>query len=898
MVATKLYVPSVRPGLVTRDRLLGRLEDGASRRLTLVSAPAGFGKTTLVASWLARPENDRAVAWLSLDAGDADLSVFWTGVVTALRGAFSRRGTEPAAQLAGLAVSADAMVPAIVNYLADSPDEVLLVLDDYHLADHPEVAAGMTFLVEHLPPNAHVVMCTRADPDLALARWRARGELVEVRAVDLRFTAAETAAYLEGTCTTRLTVGQVRALEDRTEGWIAALQLAAISLQDHADVGRFIEGFAGDDRYVVDYLIEEVLAHQKPVVRDFLLRSAVLDRFCAPLCDVLMGGEGADGMLRVLDRANLFLVALDDKRQWYRYHHLFADVLRARLFSEQPEVIPLLHRRASDWFENHDLADPAIRHALAAGDLDRASALIEAAMPAVRRERQEGVAQTWLHQLPEDVIRRRPALAVLSAGLLLVAGDLDGVSSRLDEAEEALAAAQDAPTDGQALAQESLGLPATIAIYRASLAQAHGDIEATVRHAQVALDLAAPEDHLARGGAAGFLGLSAWAQGDVPRALVTFQQAVHSLHAAGNVVDELTGTVVLADLWRASGRPRRAREICDEALRRAETQGIARAAAELDVALAELDIESGGLDSARRHLDSAAGHSRGTAITESLFRSSVAEALLARAAGDFASAFAHLQQAEQLYRPGFFPDLRPIASLRARFQICEGDHGVAAEWAQERGVSLDEPVGHLREYDHLTLVRLMVATHRNEPDSDTINAVLALLERLGEAARASGRARSLTEIRMLTALALDAHGRRPDALMVLGDAWELAPEPDGYVRLFLDEGTPMTELLRAAQRHQRTSHHAQRLLASAGTATAATHLRPSTSVDELSERELEVLALLDSDLRGPEIARALFISHNTLRTHTKHIFTKLGVSSRRAAVMRARERSVMPPTSG
>ena len=893
-----MFVPPARPGLVTRDRLLGRLEDGASKRLTLVSAPAGFGKTTLVASWLARPENDRAVAWLSLDAGDADPSVFWTGVATALRRAFLRREPGAPGQLAGFEGSTDAMVPAIVNYLADTPDEVLLVLDDYHLADHPEVASGMTFLVEHLPPNAHVVMCTRADPDLALARWRARGELVEVRAVDLRFTAGETAAYLEGASSARLTVEQVHALEDRTEGWIAALQLAAISLQDRADVAGFIAGFAGDDRYVVDYLIEEVLAHQTPAVRDFLLRSAVLDRFCAPLCDVLMGGDGADGMLRTLDRANLFLVALDDKRQWYRYHHLFADVLRARLLTEQPEVIPLLHRRASDWFEKHDLADAAIRHALEAGDLDRAAALIEGAMPAVRRERQEGLAQTWLQELPEDVIRRRPALAVLSAGLLLVAGDLDGVSSRLDDAEEALAATQDAPTDGEARTQELLGLAATIAIYRASLAQARGDVGETARHAQVALDLAAPEDHLARGGAAGFLGLAAWAQGDVPRALVTFQQAVHSLYAAGNVVDELTGTVVLADLWRASGRPRKARDLCDEALRRAEAQGIARAAAELNVALAELDIESGDLDSARRHLDSAAEHSRRTAMTESRFRAYLAEALLARAEGDFPSAFEHLEQAEQLYRPGFFPDLRPLASLRARFRICQGDLGAAREWARERGLSSDDPVGHLREFDHLTLVRLALGTHRNEPDSDAIDAVLAQLERLGEAAQASGRAHSLTEIQMLTALALDASARRSDALMTLGDAWELAPETDAYVGLFLDEGLPMAELLRAAQGNPRTRHHAQRLLASAGRATAATPPRSSVSADLLSERELEVLALLDSDLRGPEIARALFISPNTLRTHTKHIFTKLGVSSRRAAVMRARERSVMPPTSG
>ena len=901
MVATKLYVPAARQGLVTRDRLLSRLEDGATRRVTLISAPAGFGKTTLVASWLARPKDDRAVAWFSLDAADADPSLFWTGVVTALRGALSRQRSDTPGELPASPDSTHVTVPDVVNYLAGAPHEVLLVLDDYHLADQPDVAAGMSFLVEHLPPNAHVVMCTRSDPDLSLARWRARGELVEIRAVNLRFTPDETATYLHGASSTPLTGDQVQALEERTEGWIAALQLAAISLQGRADVAGFIQGFAGDDRYVVDYLVEEVLMNQPPAVRDFLLRSAVLDRLCGPLCDAVVKDGGADRMLQTLDRANLFLVAPDDKREWYRYHQLFADVLRARLQSEQPELVPLLHHRASEWFDHHDLADPAIRHALAAGSFDRAAALIEAAMPAVRRERLEGLAHTWLQGLPEEVIGRRPALAVLSAGLLLVAGDLDKVRSRLADAERALATApyvdHAAKTDTQTLR----GLPATIAIYRASLALAQGDVAGTARHAQQSLDLADPDDHLARGGAAGFLGLAAWAQGDAPRALATFQQALTSLHAAGNVVDELSGTVVLADLWRAAGRPGKARELCEQALRRAQTHGrlVTRAVAELHVALAELDIESGELDSARVHLDSAVEHSRRLAPTESLFRSFVAEALLAKADGDFPSAFDHLRRAEQLYRPGFFPDLRPIPSLRARFRISQGDLEGAAEWARERGVRLDEPVGHLREFDHLTLVRLALRRHRDEPDGNAMDAVLTLLARLGEAAQVSGRAGSLVEIRMLTALALDGLERRPHALHTLAEAWELVPEPHAYVRLFLDEGTAMVELLRAGERHPQTGHHARRLLASAGGITGArrspSSSPSSSSADALSERELEVLVLLDGDLSGPQIARALFISPNTLRTHTKHIFTKLGVSSRRAAVRRARERGLMPP---
>jgi len=900
LVATKLFVPPERPGLVDRARLLTQLRGGARQRLTLVSAPAGFGKTSLLASWLAR-EQGGSVAWLSLDAGDSDATVFWTGVLTALSGAVPGTDVHALQLLSASPVPTDVLIAGLLNDLAAAPREVWLILDDYHLADGTEVARGMAYLVEHLPPNAHVVLSTRADPDLPLARWRASGELVEIRAGDLRFTSAETESYLDEATGARLTAQQVHQLGERTEGWIVALQLAALSLRGRADVTGFIDGFAGDDRYVVDYLVEEVLAHQPPQVRNFLLRSSVLDRLCGSLCDSVIGGSDADRMLLLLDRANLFLVPLDDKRQWYRYHQLFADVLRARLLQEQPELLPELHRRASVWCEDHDLADSAIRHAFAAGDVDRAAALIEGQVPVVRRHRQEGKAQSWLNALPDETIQNRPLLGVLSAGLLLVAGDLEGVAGRLDEAERALGTP---PTHITQALPETDGLrtlPAMIATYRASLAQARGDVDATDRHARQAFELAGPDDHLIRGGAAGFLGLGAWARGDVPRALVTFGQAVASLRAAGNVVDELSGTVVLADLWRASGRPIRAREICQQALRLAEARGdlVTRAAAELHVALAELDIEVGDTDGARRHLDSSDALSHRSAVTESRSRAFVAKALLARAEGDAMAGDDHLDMAEQLYRAGFFPNLRPIQAVRARFQVVDGDLRGAVGWARERVVSVDDPADHLREYDHLTLVRLLLAEYRVDPDGGATDRVLELLARLEEAAHTSDRAGSLVEIHLLAALTHDALGHRPQALTSLTKSLTAAPEPEGYVTLFLDEGAPLVELLRATVRDRAVGHHARRLLAAAATAVTdvigPAHGRSTLPADPLSERELEVLAMLASELSGPEIARALFISHNTLRTHTKHIFTKLGVTSRRAAVARAQELG-QPPT--
>ncbi len=904
LVATKLYVPRPRRGTVPRPRLLDRLEGGA--RLTLVSAPAGFGKTTLLASWLTGAGRDRQVAWLSLDASDDDPVTFWTGVVTALQAAVPHVGERPLQLLHAVPPATDAALTALVNELAQLPGEVWLVLDDHHHVEHPAVAAGLTFLVDHLPPPVHLVLSTRVDPDLPLARWRAAGELVEVRAADLRFSTDESAAYLEASGL-RLGVEQAGALAERTEGWAAALQLAAISLQGRTDVAGFIAGFAGDDRYVFDYLVEEVLAHQPPRVRDFLLGTAVLDRLTGALCDAVTGRDDAGTMLPALERANLFLVALDDRREWFRYHQLFADVLRARLLSEQPRLGPVLHGRASRWFEEHDLLDEAVRHALAGGDVERAARLVEQAVPQIRRERREAVVQGWLAALPDDTVRRSPVLSVFAAALSLAAGDLGAVQPRLDDAERALAAAAAAGTRPWPQTDELRTLPSTIEVYRASLAQAAGDVEGTARHAGRALALAGPHDHLARGSAAGFLGLTAWARGEVREALETFGQAVASLRAAGNVVDELSGTVVLADLWCAAGRPGRARELCRQALRRAEELGepVARATAELHVALGELDIAADDLAAAREHLAASTDLVGAAVVTETRFRHHVAAALLAAAEGDVSAALGLLERAERLYRPGFLPDVRPIPAIRARLSVRQGALGVAAGWARDRGVGLGDAAEYLREYEHLTLVRLVLAEREvaaRQPDRAPLARALALLDRLGEAAGATGRAGSLVEIHLLRALTLDATGRRGAALTAVVSALTASAEPDAGARLFLDEGAAVTELLRGVQHDPAVGHAARHLLAAAarGGEDPTGGARPGTRplAEPLSPRELQVLRLLAGELSGPDIARALFISPNTLRTHTKHVFTKLGASSRREAVARAREHGLLEGPTG
>lgn len=469
----------------------------------------------------------------------------------------------------------------------------------------------------------------------------------------------------------------------------------------------------------------------------------------------------------------------------------------------------------------------------------------------------------------------------------MVSGELDAAEPRFDDAERALSGV---PDGRRAESEELRTLPATIAIHRAALAQARGDVPGTAQHARRAMDLAGPDDHLARGGAAGFLGLAAWAAGDVSNALSTFAQAVASLHAAGNLVDELSSMVVLADMWIAAGRPSKAGRLYRRGLAAAQGEPVPQGTADLHVGLSEIDREAGDLRSAKEHLETAAALGEHASTPHLRYRWFVAMSRVADAEGDPDRGVDLLDRAEQLYLPGVLPEVRPVAAMKARVRIAQGELADAAGWARDRGVSATDDVTHLREFDHLTLVRLLIARHQTHPDAGAIDQAVGLLDRLLDVAEASERAGSLVEIRMLQALAHDAQGHRPRAREALGRAFSEAPEPEAYARLFLDEGAPMTALLRDAEHHGVAVDHARRLL---GSGAPGTGQRPAPQVGQLTDRELQVLRLLDSELSGPQIARELYVSHNTLRTHTKHIFTKLDVTTRRAAVRSARDRGLL-----
>jgi LuxR family maltose regulon positive regulatory protein len=879
LLETKFFIPRVRRRLVSRPRLLATLARVTECRLTLISAPAGFGKTTLLADWIAGTPTDRAsIAWLSLDEQDNDLLGFWSYFIAAVRRSVPEVGTEAEGYLltAGPRAVQDAL-SALINDLSSETQDIVLVLDDYHLVTLPAIQETMTFLLDHLPPSLHVVIASRADPSLPLAHLRARGELLELRAADLRFKPDETEAYLNDVMDLGLTTPSLDVLEGQTEGWIAALQLAALSMQGRDDVAGFIENFAGDNRYIVDYLVQEVLQRQPEDVRDFLLRTAVLERLNGSLCDAVTGQADGLARLRSLEDGNVFVVSLDDRRDWYRYHHLFADVLRAHLVAEQPEIVPALHLRASLWFEQNGDFPEAIRHALAASGFERAADLVERAMPDMLKARQEAQLRVWLEALPDEVVRARPVLSVSYVGVLMQSGEMASVKARLDAAERLLERSPPSSVDGEQIRE----LPGMIALYRAGFAQVTGNLPDTVRYARLALERMPPE-HPLRGGAMALLGLALWSSGDLEAAHQIYAEGIELVHAGGFVHD--SSTIMLADMWIAQGRLREALASYERALQLAERQGQAapRGLADVHVGISEIYLEQNDLDAARQHLLVSRELGDYAGLPENRFRWFTAMAALSQAEGDLDGALTFLEQAEALYAAGFSPDVRPIHALRARIRLLQGKLAEAQAWVGQHGLSIDDDLSYLREFQHLTLARVLIA----ESTADSTRAAEALLARLLDAARAGRRGGAIIETLVLTAIVQRALGNVSAATVHLQSALDLA-EPEGYVRVFLDQAPEIVPLLEQVAKSDRGSYALRLLEALGGTAV---RISPAfSSPDALSERELDVLRLLGSDLSGPDIARELVVSLNTMRTHTKSIYTKLGVNSRRAAIRRAEE---------
>ncbi len=904
ILATKLYIPLPRPDQISRTRLHEQLSEGLHRKLTLISAPAGFGKTTLISGWIAElhsrtksGEFQHPVAWVSLDARDSDPTRFLTYVVAALQTVDPGLGGDALDRLhSPQPLPLEPMLTRLLNQIANLAGQVILVLDDFHLAGGAPIYDSLAYLLEHLPPQMHLILITREDPPLSLARYRARSQLTEVRADDLRFTPAEAADFLGQSMGLSLTEAEIAALEQRTEGWIAGLQLAALSMQGRTDIASFIQAFTGSHRFLLDYLIDEVLNHQTESVRDFLLQTSILERLCGPLCDAVCGCQDGQAVLASLERGNLFVVPLDDERRWYRYHHLFAEVLQVHLLGEQPDQVPALHRRASTWYEQSHLPANAIYHALAAQDFEGAARLIELAWPAIFNGFQPATWLGWVKELPEEIVRLRPVLSVGYAWTLLDCGELQGVEERLRDAERWLdEAAELATAETQMVVvnqEEFQSLPSTIAMGRAYLAHAIGDEDATAKHARKALDILPPEEYYWRGIAAMFLGLAHQNSGDLEAAYQYFAGSVASLHKAGHIHFQLVGIVALADILVTQGRLREAVRTYKRALQFVEAQGThaRQDAACLHVGLGELTFEQGDWALAEAYLQNGKQLAEDPLPPAIEARLCTTEARIKAAEGHLDDALELLNQAEQLSDRPQRADLRPLAGLRTRIWLRQGRLAEAVTWVRERGLSTDEECSYRTEFDALTLARVRIAEYESDGAEQAMGEALDLLARLLHDAEAGGRVGSVIEILVTQALAHHAQNGIPAATQALMRALTLA-QPQGYVRLFADEGLPIQALLAECLTRGADPVYVTQLLAAIAQTTEGASTAPGANqllVEPLSKRELEVLRLLDAGYTNQAVADELVIAVSTVKKHVNNIFGKLGVASRTQAVSRAR----------
>src|SRR5215468_10061893 len=798
LVATKFYVP--RAGFVPRPRLLARLSQGIGSGLTVVCTPAGFGKTTMLGDWARRSR--QPAAWLSLDAADNDPARFWRYVAVALDRV--RPGTDApvTALLRGRQQPPlEAVATAVINELS-APGEagVALILDDYHLVQAPPVHDSVAFLLDRLPPGLRLVLSSRADPPLPLARLRARGQLTELRAADLRFTLAETAAFLREATGLDLPAASVAALQDRTEGWAAGVQLAALSLRRHADPARFIATFAGRHRYVLDYLTGEVLAGQPEQVLRFLLETSVLDRLSGPLCDAVTGRTGSQEMLEELDRANLFVVPLDEVRRWWRYHHLFADLLRARLERERPAALPRLHHAAAAWHEEHGSADEAVRHAMAAGETGWAARLVEWHVETLYRRGEGATLDRWLSAQPAAAVRARPRLCLAQAAAAIWRGRLEAVEPLVASAERAFAATGDEPHEpsvGRALSVLA-NVPAGIASVRAWVASLRGDPARAVDCARQALAHLGEEDGLVRFAATLHLAVADWQQGRLAQAEHALAGLVAERRAAGEGYLAMRVCYELGQVQRAQGCLGAALHTYQQELRAAGGASQQPPFAGMaHVGVAEVLYERDELPAAHENAAQGVTLCRQLAHTQPL---ATGLALLARirwAQGDMAGAREAIGQAE---RVGLSPQIaalhNPVPAWRARLMLALGEAAAAARWASERGLGAGDEPSYPREREYLALARVLLAEH-------AAGQALGLLDRLHTKAAAQQRTGSVLEVAALRALALADGGDQAAASASLAEALALAA-PEGHIRVFADEGAPMARLLGRLAAAQRT----------------------------------------------------------------------------------------------
>jgi len=929
-LTTKLHIPPLRPTLVSRPRLVERLNAGLwqnnvvngnaaagrafARKLTLVSAPAGFGKTTLVSEWAQNVGQDStrvSISWLSLDSGDNDPTRFLVYLIAALQaidehigGAVLRALSSPEAAVLAHGTQIEVLLTDIINQVNGLSDPLthegpclVLVLDDYHVVAAQPIHTAVEFLLEHLPDNLHVVIATRSDPTLQMARLRGRGQVLELRQADLRFDATEASAFLRQVTSLELAAEDVSALNSRTEGWIAGLEMAAVSMQgqDLTRASDFIQAFTGSNRYILDYLVEEVLSQRPAGTREFLLQTSVLDRLNGPLCDAVIEPSACNGrrvdsqmILEQLEHANLFIIPLDHDRHWYRYHRLFADLLRKRLGQEHPDLVPTLHRRASEWCERNEHVSAAIEHALSARDFERAAQLIEANAESAFLAGEYVTLLTRVESLPSDVLQTRPRLcAFVGIACFMVGRPLDGFGSQIL---------------GALVPDAAENVPAELLVLRALLMTFRGELQPSIELCHRALKLLPAEDVVFRGFAVRNMGAIYRLNGDVGATMKAFEEALHLGQKMRDPIGTIAAMNYLAETHMVRGQLHVSKALYEEALEMA-VNGKGRrllVAVKVLVGLADLYRQWNELEQGTRFCQEAIdlGRSWIEVWTMGAF---VPLARIRQALGDSSGAREAMQKAERLaveYDATDIDDIA-VAAFQARLWVAQGDVNSAERWAEERdldaesarceldGLTSSTIPYFLREIEFLSLARLYIAQRRAED-------ALAILQALGRAAERLGRMGIVIEILVLQTLALSLQGDMDQALDALGRAVSLA-EPERYVRVFVDEGRELIPLLRRVGARGTAPHYVLELVAafegfaSSDIGSTAGSREVQALVEPLSEREMDVLRLLNTHLNSTHMADELYIAVSTVRSHIKSIYGKLDVHSREEAVQCAQE---------
>jgi LuxR family maltose regulon positive regulatory protein len=857
--------------MVSRPRLIERLNAGLHHKLTLISAPAGFGKTTLLSEWVAG--DGHPVAWLSLDEGDNDPARFLAYLVAALQTIEGNVGQGLLAALQSPGpVNVEAVLTSLLNEIAGLPDNLLLVLDDYHVIESQPVDNALTFLLDHLPPQMHLVIASRSDPSLPLSLLRAGGQMTEIRADDLRFTLDEVATFLDKAMGLDLSAENVAALETRTEGWIAGLQLAALSMQglkQSSDVTDFVNSFTGSDRYIQDYLADEVLQRRPKGTKDFLLQTSILNRLSGPLCDAVTKQKNSQAILEALEAANLFIVPLDNERRWYRYHHLFADLLRQRLRQQQPDDVAELHIRASAWYEKNGLEIEALHHAAAANDFERAARLVEGDGNPLYHRGAVTPVLNWLESLPASLLDARPSLWVMYAEVLMTRGRLASAEEKYQAAEAAL---QDAKQD--AYTRDLLG---RIANGRASLVSFQRQPERMIALSRRALDLLHPDNLAIRAAASLNLGYAYQLQGDRVAASQAFVEAIANGQTAGHIIVTMLATKCLGDMQAAENRLRQAAQTYQHALQLAGERPLPYIG-EAHLGLAQILYEWNDLDAAQRHGQQGVQLARQIEHTDKPIAGEVFLARLKLAQGDVIGAAAILDEASQSVQQHHFTFCLPeVVAAQVLALLRQGDLSAAAHLAQARELPISQARVHLAQGDAA--------------------AALATLDPLRQQMEAKGWQDETLKVLVLQAVALHAHGEKDDAVQLLGDALALA-EPGGFIRTFVDEGAPMAQLLyQAAARGIMPDYTAKLLAVFEAEEQKSESISPPSQplVEPLSPRELQVLQLIAQGLSNREISERLFLALDTVKGHNRRIYGKLGAKNRTQAINKARALNILPP---